>query len=190
MSETIHVKLPDGSVKDVPRGTSALEIAKSISPRLADAALVAQVKPLSPNGSGNGSRSSRRASAAATATSTERQRQRCPAGRSRASAGERCRAAHLDRARSRSAGSLSSLFGAPDGCGSARALSRDQARPRARDGERLLLRLLSREAVYARRPGSHREEDAGAGEAGLALRARVSATRRKGWSASSRKATS
>ena len=54
MSETIHVKLPDGSVKDVPRGTSALDIAKSISPRLADAALVAQVKPLSSNGSGNG----------------------------------------------------------------------------------------------------------------------------------------
>ena len=50
MSETIHVKLPDGSVKDVPRGTSALDIAKSISPRLADAALVAQVKPLSSNG--------------------------------------------------------------------------------------------------------------------------------------------
>jgi threonyl-tRNA synthetase len=52
MAETIHVKLPDGSVKDVPRGTSALDIAKSISPRLADAALAAQIKPLSPNGSG------------------------------------------------------------------------------------------------------------------------------------------
>ena len=52
MAENIHVKLPDGSVKDVPRGTSALEIAKSISPRLADAALAAQIKPLSPNGSG------------------------------------------------------------------------------------------------------------------------------------------
>src|SRR5579862_3175824 len=43
MAESIHVKLPDGSVKDVPKGTTALEIAKSISPRLADAALVAQV---------------------------------------------------------------------------------------------------------------------------------------------------
>ena len=52
MAETIHVKLPDGSVKDVPRGTSSLDIAKSISPRLADAALAAQIKPLSPNGSG------------------------------------------------------------------------------------------------------------------------------------------
>src|SRR5580658_1535219 len=53
MAETIHVKLPDGSVKDVPSGTTALDIAKSISPRLADAALAAQVKPLSSNG-GNG----------------------------------------------------------------------------------------------------------------------------------------
>ena len=39
----INVKLPDGSVKQVPRGTSALEIARSISPRLADAAMVAKV---------------------------------------------------------------------------------------------------------------------------------------------------
>jgi threonyl-tRNA synthetase len=42
MAESIHVKLPDGSVKEVPRGTTALEIAKSISSRLADAALVAK----------------------------------------------------------------------------------------------------------------------------------------------------
>ena len=42
MAESIHVKLPDGSVKEVPRGTTPLEIARSISPRLADAALVAR----------------------------------------------------------------------------------------------------------------------------------------------------
>ena len=42
MAESIHVKLPDGSVKEVPKGTTALEIAKSISPGLADAALVAK----------------------------------------------------------------------------------------------------------------------------------------------------
>src|SRR6516165_2478097 len=47
MSELIHVRLPDGSVKDVPKGTSALDIAKSISARLADAALVAQITPSS-----------------------------------------------------------------------------------------------------------------------------------------------
>jgi len=43
MADSIHVKLPDGSVKEVPKGTTALDIAKSISPRLADAALVAQI---------------------------------------------------------------------------------------------------------------------------------------------------
>ena len=42
MADSIHVKLPDGSVKDVPQGTTALDIAKSISPRLADAALAAK----------------------------------------------------------------------------------------------------------------------------------------------------
>jgi threonyl-tRNA synthetase len=43
MSDNIHVKLPDGSDKEVPRGTTALEVAKSISPRLADAALAAKI---------------------------------------------------------------------------------------------------------------------------------------------------
>ncbi len=42
MSESIHIKLPDGSTKEVPRGTTALDVAKSISPRLADAAFAAK----------------------------------------------------------------------------------------------------------------------------------------------------
>ncbi len=42
MADNIHVKLPDGSVKEVPRGTTALEVARSISPRLAEGALVAK----------------------------------------------------------------------------------------------------------------------------------------------------
>jgi threonyl-tRNA synthetase len=42
MADTIHVKLPDGSVKEVPKGTTALDIAKSIGQRLADATLVAR----------------------------------------------------------------------------------------------------------------------------------------------------
>jgi threonyl-tRNA synthetase len=42
MSDNIHITLPDGSVKDVPKGTTALDIAQSISPRLADAALAAK----------------------------------------------------------------------------------------------------------------------------------------------------
>src|SRR5690242_8093900 len=40
---SIQVTLPDGSVHPVPAGTSALEIAQKISPRLADAAVVARV---------------------------------------------------------------------------------------------------------------------------------------------------
>ena len=42
MSDSIQVKLPDGSTREVPKGTTALDVAKSISPRLADAALVAK----------------------------------------------------------------------------------------------------------------------------------------------------
>src|ERR1700742_198192 len=47
MSDNIRVTLPDNSVKEVPKGTTALDIAKSISPRLASAALAAQVRPTS-----------------------------------------------------------------------------------------------------------------------------------------------
>src|SRR5437899_10580089 len=42
MPENIHIKLPDGSEKEVPKGATALDVAKSISPRLADAALAAK----------------------------------------------------------------------------------------------------------------------------------------------------
>ncbi|HEV2113260.1 MAG TPA: TGS domain-containing protein, partial [Terriglobales bacterium] len=48
MSDTIKIKLPDGSEKEAPRGTTALDIAKSISPRLASAALAAKASPLAP----------------------------------------------------------------------------------------------------------------------------------------------
>src|SRR5262249_43519939 len=47
----IKVRLPDGSEKEVPRGTTPLQIAQQISPRLAEAALVARIAPL------NGARS-------------------------------------------------------------------------------------------------------------------------------------
>jgi len=46
MSENIHIKLPDGSEKEVPKGATALDVAKSISPRLADAAIAAKARPL------------------------------------------------------------------------------------------------------------------------------------------------
>jgi threonyl-tRNA synthetase len=42
MPDNIHINLPDGSSKEFPPGTTALDVAKSISPRLADAALVAK----------------------------------------------------------------------------------------------------------------------------------------------------
>src|ERR1700742_5146818 len=47
MSDNIRVTLPDNSVKEVPKGTTALDIAKSISPRLASAAIAAQMRPTS-----------------------------------------------------------------------------------------------------------------------------------------------
>src|ERR1700729_2528827 len=40
----IQVTLPDGSKKKDPSGTTPLDIAKSISPRLADAALISKIK--------------------------------------------------------------------------------------------------------------------------------------------------
>jgi threonyl-tRNA synthetase len=46
MAQNIQVTLPDGSKKEVPSGTTPLDIARSISPRLADAALVAKIRPL------------------------------------------------------------------------------------------------------------------------------------------------
>jgi len=42
MSDSIHIKLLDGSNREVPKGTTALDIAKSISRRLAEAALAAK----------------------------------------------------------------------------------------------------------------------------------------------------
>ena len=42
MSDSIKVKLPDGSIKEVAKGSTALDIAKTISPRLAEAALAAK----------------------------------------------------------------------------------------------------------------------------------------------------
>ncbi|HVT97624.1 MAG TPA: threonine--tRNA ligase, partial [Acidobacteriaceae bacterium] len=43
---SIQVQLPDGSVREVPSGTTPFSIAESISPRLAQAAVVARIRPL------------------------------------------------------------------------------------------------------------------------------------------------
>ena len=40
--ETIQITLPDGATREVPRGTTAAQIAHQISPRLAKEALVAR----------------------------------------------------------------------------------------------------------------------------------------------------
>ena len=45
-NETISIQLPDGSVREVPRGTTAHEVAMSISPRLAAVVVVARIRPL------------------------------------------------------------------------------------------------------------------------------------------------
>src|SRR5260221_2049080 len=41
--EPIHITLPDGKVQEVPKRTTPADIARNISPRIADAALVARV---------------------------------------------------------------------------------------------------------------------------------------------------
>jgi threonyl-tRNA synthetase len=46
--QTIAIHLPDGSVREVPSGTTPLDIANSISPRLAAASVVARLTPLTP----------------------------------------------------------------------------------------------------------------------------------------------
>ena len=56
MAETIHIKLPDGSEKEMPKGSTALDVARSISPRLADAAIAAKISSNgNPAGDGVGS---------------------------------------------------------------------------------------------------------------------------------------
>src|SRR5580704_17627075 len=42
MADNIHVKLPDGIVKELPKGGTALAVAKSIGQRLAAAAVVSK----------------------------------------------------------------------------------------------------------------------------------------------------
>jgi len=44
--EMIKIQLPDGSVREVSRGTTAHDVAMSISPRLAAAVVVARIRPL------------------------------------------------------------------------------------------------------------------------------------------------
>ena len=66
--QTIAVHLPDGAIRQVPSGTTPLEIANSISPRLASAAVVARITPLT---GGSGTKASSEESAEAAMYSAE-----------------------------------------------------------------------------------------------------------------------
>ena len=46
VGQMVRVQLPDGSVREVAKGTTPLDVAMSISPRLAAAVVVAKVRPL------------------------------------------------------------------------------------------------------------------------------------------------
>ena len=46
IADSIKVHLPDGSVKEFPAGTTPHDVAQSISPRLAAAAVVARIRPV------------------------------------------------------------------------------------------------------------------------------------------------
>jgi threonyl-tRNA synthetase len=48
VSNQIKIQLPDGSVREVPAGTTPFDVANGISPRLAAAVVVARIKPLTP----------------------------------------------------------------------------------------------------------------------------------------------
>jgi threonyl-tRNA synthetase len=54
-ADQIQIHLPDGSVKDFPAGSTPYDVALSISPRLADAAVVARIRPLKVDGTSNAS---------------------------------------------------------------------------------------------------------------------------------------
>jgi threonyl-tRNA synthetase len=68
-SNSIAIHLPDGAVREVPAGTTPLEIANSISPRLAAAAVVARLTPLAASGPGNSASDARPAEGASSEAS-------------------------------------------------------------------------------------------------------------------------
>jgi threonyl-tRNA synthetase len=55
-TQTIAVHLPDGAIREVPSGTTPLDIANSISPRLAAASIAARIAPLAAAASQNSAR--------------------------------------------------------------------------------------------------------------------------------------
>ncbi|MDR3722916.1 MAG: threonine--tRNA ligase [Terracidiphilus sp.] len=70
-TQTIAVHLPDGAVREVPVGTTPLDIANSISPRLAQASVAARLAPLTPNAGAAAKASTTEESSEATMYATE-----------------------------------------------------------------------------------------------------------------------
>src|SRR5271169_5572854 len=68
---SIQITLPDGSVQEVPQGTTPADIARKISPRLADAALVARVSDPAAGASANAAGNGSTAASGAAATGTD-----------------------------------------------------------------------------------------------------------------------
>ncbi len=54
IANSIKVHLPDGSIKEFPAGSTPFDVAQSISPRLAAAAIVARVRPVTAAPTSNG----------------------------------------------------------------------------------------------------------------------------------------
>ncbi len=71
MNEQIKIQLPDGSLREVPSGSTPLDIANSISPRLAAAVVVARLTPRSVGGPDSGTQVNDAAGAEAKAAQTE-----------------------------------------------------------------------------------------------------------------------
>ena len=69
--DTIFITLPDGKVLDMPRGTTAVDVAKKISPRLASAALVARATYGPPPAPGPGAAEDAASGQASTANGSE-----------------------------------------------------------------------------------------------------------------------
>jgi threonyl-tRNA synthetase len=67
----ISIQLPDGSIREVPAGTTPFEIANAISPRLAAAVVVARIRPLTPVTAGSASDSSEESMYSGTTTDTD-----------------------------------------------------------------------------------------------------------------------
>src|SRR3974390_2776960 len=164
--DQIRITLPDGSVKEVPKGTTAVEIAKSISPRLPAAAPGAQ------------KRAKKRGGAPQNGDLLQLCRSRrgwLPALRPAPPYRTRHRLANPHGKRPGRPLCLPPFRGAPVGRGRDGAVPQRPVGYRPAGGQRLLLRVPSRRSVHSRGSRKNRKEDARVGKQGFAERAQVAA---------------